>query len=121
MKTGRYTEGGPDSIWRGIIKSRADYSCEICKKRQSPKSLHAHHLASYSDNPNLRIEPTNGVSLCKSCHDAFHNKYGRGGNTKSQFDIFKLEYKPKIKKVILKKPKIKKLKFKKFKIFNTRK
>lgn len=117
VKMNRYSDGSPDSIWRSFCKSRADYTCEICKKRQSPRSLHAHHLASYSDNPDLRTDVNNCAVLCKNCHNAFHDEYGRGGNTKSQFEKFILEYKPKIKKekILTIKP-FKKLKIRKFKV-----
>lgn len=107
MIRGRYNPNGPDAIWRSIVKSRADNSCEICKKRQSPRSLHAHHLQSYSDNPQLRTEKTNGVCLCADCHNAFHDQYGRGGNTKSQFQEFLQTYKPKSKETKFRKPKFK--------------
>ncbi len=107
MVQGRYNPNGPDAIWRSIVKSRADNSCEICKKRQSPRSLHAHHLESYSDNPQLRRDAKNGACLCADCHNAFHDRYGRGGNTKTQFDEFVSQYNPKSKVIQIKKPKFK--------------
>lgn len=51
----------------------------------SVKNLQAHHLNSWNKFPDERFKLENGVTLCKSCHDDFHNKFGRGNNTAEQF------------------------------------
>jgi len=108
----RYQEGSVDSQWRAIVKARADYTCEICKVKRSALFLDAHHLASYSDNPHLRTDINNSAVLCRKCHMAFHDRYGRGENTKQQYEEFKKIYKPKLSSKVFKKPKIRKFKVK---------
>ena len=52
------------------------YVCEKCnKKRKTTRVLHAHHIKSWKKFPNDRYDRTNGVVLCKYCHDGFHYKY----------------------------------------------
>ena len=52
------------------------YVCEKCgKKRKTTRVLHAHHIKSWEKFPKDRYDRTNGVVLCKYCHDGFHYKY----------------------------------------------
>ena len=45
-----------------------------------------HHLDSYNWCKEKRVDDTNGITLCENCHKNFHNIYGRGDNTKEQFE-----------------------------------
>jgi 5-methylcytosine-specific restriction endonuclease McrA len=69
--------------WREKVLARDNHECTVCG---SENRLHVHHIESYSDNPKLRTEISNGVVLCYDCHIKFHDKYGRGGNTKGQLE-----------------------------------
>lgn len=60
--------------WRKTVLQRDDYTCRICGVRGS--RMHAHHLDSYAQHPELRTDPDNGVTLCKPCHDQFHIAHG---------------------------------------------
>jgi len=120
VKSGRYSPTGKDAQWRHMVKSRACNRCQICGIGRLPRYLHAHHIESYSDNPHLRTDVSNGASLCKKCHMKFHDKYGRGGNTRAQYEEFVERYKkvgvtPKVKKI-----KVKVFKKKKFKVKNAK-
>ena len=65
--------------------SRDNYQCRICGSKEN---LQGHHLNSYKNYPELRYEPTNGITLCKNCHQLFHNIYGRYNFTKENFIKF---------------------------------
>ena len=52
--------------------------------------LQAHHLYSWADYPELRLDPNNGALLCKPCHDEFHKVFGKGRNTPEQLEEFKV-------------------------------
>lgn len=56
--------------WRISVFERDNYTCEECG--QVGGYLHAHHIASWSNNPKLRYRVYNGVTLCKSCHKDLH-------------------------------------------------
>lgn len=58
--------------WRKSIINR-DKNCVCCGH---DKHLEAHHLFGYKENPNLAVNESNGVALCKFCHDKYHNIYG---------------------------------------------
>lgn len=79
--------------WRLFVFSRDDYTCQVCGERGG--DLEAHHLESYAENVEARLDPENGVTLCVSCHRAFHKAKGFGGNTRSQYEEWKREYRGK--------------------------
>lgn len=58
--------------WRKSIINR-DHKCVCCGH---DKHLEAHHLFGYKENPSLAVNESNGVALCKFCHDKYHNIYG---------------------------------------------
>ncbi|MDB4461439.1 HNH endonuclease [bacterium] len=45
----------------------------FCKCCGSKESLHAHHIDHATYSPELRLDPNNGVTLCKGCHSTLHN------------------------------------------------
>ena len=56
--------------------ARKFYVCEKCnKRRKTTRVLHAHHIYSWEKFPKKRYDRTNGVVLCKYCHNGFHYKY----------------------------------------------
>lgn len=60
--------------WRKKVFKRDGYDCQKCG--QHGQKLCAHHIESYSKNKEKRYDINNGVTLCRSCHVVFHNKYG---------------------------------------------
>jgi hypothetical protein len=58
--------------WRSKVLSRDKYKCQMpgcnCKKR-----LQAHHIRRWADCVLTRYEVSNGITLCRACHDRIHN------------------------------------------------
>jgi len=65
------------SEWRSKIFQRDNYACQLCgiKSGCGHKILiQAHHIKHWKDYPELRRELSNGVTLCKDCHNYAHSK-----------------------------------------------
>jgi hypothetical protein len=62
--------------WRNLVLERDNFICQDCDENFATRGrwLHAHHLKSYKEYPNLRLELSNGVTLCKWCHMKRHKK-----------------------------------------------
>lgn len=60
------------SDWATEIKNR-DGRCVICKTKQD---LEAHHVFHVNPHDKIYYATNNGVALCKSCHDKYHQKFG---------------------------------------------
>ena len=68
------------------VRCRDNYTCALCG---SHENTHAHHLDGFDNNPDLREDVDNGITLCECCHVSFHKIYGYGNNTTEQFNEFK--------------------------------
>lgn len=79
--------------WRMFVFSRDDFTCRVCGERGG--NLEAHHLEGYADNVAARLDPENGVTMCKACHREFHKSKGYGHNTKFQYEEWVREYRGK--------------------------
>ena len=71
------------SIFVKKVLNRDNYECQCC---HSSSNLEVHHLDGYNWCIERRTDDTNGITLCKNCHTNFHIKYGRGNNTKEQYE-----------------------------------
>lgn len=67
------------------VLARDNYTCKCCEKK-SDVNMVAHHLCGYNWYKEGRYDETNGVTLCGTCHKNFHSIYGKGNNTKEQFE-----------------------------------
>ena len=56
--------------WRKHVFIRDGYLCRKCVNPEGP--IHAHHVASFISNKELRFEISNGITLCEKCHKAEH-------------------------------------------------
>ena len=54
--------------WRKFVLQRDNYVCQECQKQ---KCRIAHHIKSYINHPELRLDIKNGMTLCKKCHKKF--------------------------------------------------
>lgn len=73
--------------------ARDSYTCQCCGKTSKEISLEVHHLDAFKEYEDKRTDVENAITLCESCHKAFHswhfNKYGfenKGKCTKEQFE-----------------------------------
>lgn len=66
--------------WRSEVFTRDDYTCAMCGTRGG--RLHVHHIKTFSAHLELAIEPSNGVTLCRSCHESIR---GRESEHEDQF------------------------------------
>ena len=67
------------------VLARDNYTCVVCNKKGTG-DLQVHHLDGYNWCKEKRTEQSNGVTLCEKCHKTFHSIYGKGYNTKKQFE-----------------------------------
>lgn len=58
--------------WRRDVLVRDGYCCQRCGDTSGP--LHAHHIKSYADHPDLRFDESNGTTLCVFCHGVEHGR-----------------------------------------------
>lgn len=83
--SGRFIHGYKQ--WRKDVYKRDNYTCQVCGD-SSIKNLITHHIESYYNNPELRTELSNGITMCECCHRNFHRLYGLTNNTRYQYDEF---------------------------------
>lgn len=77
--------------WMREVLKRDDYTCVITGIRGNGE-LNVHHLDGWNWCKEKRYDISNGVTLRKEIHDLFHEIYGKGDNTKEQFEEFKIRY-----------------------------
>jgi hypothetical protein len=56
--------------WRNAVRERDEWVCQNCSF--SGERIEAHHIESWSQNPELRFDVENGISLCIECHYFYH-------------------------------------------------
>lgn len=67
------------------VLARDKYTCQCCGYTND-NSMDVHHLNGYNWFIDGRTDETNAVALCKNCHGNFHSLYGKGHNTKEQYE-----------------------------------
>ena len=72
--------------WRISVFSTDNYTCQRCGKRGH--ELRPHHILNFSEYPEERFNPNNGITFCNKCHKWFHNIYGQKHNNSIQVKDF---------------------------------
>lgn len=72
--------------WRKTIFERDNFTCLKCE--DTGGRLSPHHLFSFKEYPEKRLEVSNGATVCLDCHKKFHREFGRVNNTPEQFFQF---------------------------------
>jgi hypothetical protein len=70
--------------WRRSIYMRDNYTCQCCGDNKGG-NLNAHHLDGWNWCKERRFDVSNGITLCDTCHNKFHNIFGYGENREIQF------------------------------------
>ena len=78
-----------NALWRRGVFAKDEYTCVICADKRGG-NLEAHHLDGWAEFPEERFDLDNGVTLCVSCHRAFHRACGYGKNTRVQFENWRM-------------------------------
>lgn len=58
--------------WRTAVLERDAYKCMKCGE-STRLLLEAHHILGQAENPGLRFDIDNGITLCRKCHKQTHN------------------------------------------------
>ena len=56
-----------DKEWAKLVKTRDNYTCQVCKKQGKNQGINAHHIIPRIVKE-LRHDLKNGITLCPSCH-----------------------------------------------------
>ena len=72
ISSAEYQRGEQLNFWnvREYVLFRDNHTCQCCKGRSKDKILNVHHIESRKVGGNT---PNNLITLCKTCHDAYHD------------------------------------------------
>lgn len=62
--------------WRLAVYKRDGFTCQFpgCSRKGFGAKIQAHHIKRWADAPELRFQISNGVTLCKRCHNAIESQ-----------------------------------------------
>jgi 5-methylcytosine-specific restriction endonuclease McrA len=66
--------------WRNAVLERDGFRCQHCGRQcaKHERGLAAHHIEPYATAVALRLELSNGITLCRDCHMRLHGRAPRG-------------------------------------------
>jgi hypothetical protein len=70
--------------WRFKVLVRDDWNCQKCG---STENSVAHHIKPFHAFPEGRLDPKNGATLCRKCHELYHALY-KNEETVENFNYF---------------------------------
>jgi len=69
-------------FWRNQVYARDYWTCQKCGRKL--KDLVAHHIKPFKEYPEIRLDVSNGQTLCRSCHKKVHEEIGKQSRWKKQ-------------------------------------
>lgn len=63
-----------EQTWSKAVKEKDNYTCKCCG--QVGGKLVSHHIVPWVKSEELRLDVNNGITLCTTCHDGYHNQTG---------------------------------------------
>lgn len=60
--------------WRLSVYERDWFTCQMPMCGYKGKDIECHHIKKVKDNPELILDVSNGITLCKNCHKKIRNK-----------------------------------------------
>jgi len=66
-------ESAEDKAWKKAVRERDGYRCRWPDCDVESKSIHAHHIHTRKQRPDLRYDINNGAALCFTHHDRLHH------------------------------------------------
>jgi len=73
--------------WREKVFSRDNWTCQKCNARSSTGNaviIEAHHIKPFATHKELRLDISNGLTLCKPCH--YKEPKGREINARNKIN-----------------------------------
>jgi len=65
--------------WAQSVYRKDGWKCQECGIHCESNNIIAHHIKAFSDYPELRFNPENGTTLCRSCHLNLHKQLRENG------------------------------------------
>ena len=58
--------------WRMSVYKRDGFTCVVCNKVGG--KLNGHHIKEWAKFPELRLNISNGITMCEDCHKLYHKE-----------------------------------------------
>lgn len=66
----RTRNNGTYARWKKEVNERDGHTCQRCgKTKLLGRDEHTHHIKPWDDHPELRFQVSNGLTVCKKCHE----------------------------------------------------
>lgn len=79
-----FYESAEWSKTREVVKTRDACMCQLCLSDGIGKEAQlVHHVDELKESWERRLDPTNLISLCDSCHKKVHSWYSKSENSKT--------------------------------------
>jgi hypothetical protein len=74
VETENITDSAEYKEWRLKVYRRDHYCCQMPGCSSKTKKIHAHHVFPRKDYPEKMFDVSNGITLCRKCHEMTYGK-----------------------------------------------